>query len=135
METARPSLARALALSAGLCLAACTTIPGFPAHGELGGERLETTVDSELARYYLEKYLQGKNEDAGMHSRIDAVHRRSGEPLPSREELGRISREMSVDFAALFLAHRLLANRCNRDLNRSFVHYLADKNAGRGSTR
>lgn len=86
-------------------------------------------MDSEVARYYLETYLQGRNEDPGMHARIDAVHRRYDKPIPTREELARISREMSVDFAALFLAHRLLADPCNRDLNRSFASYLTDKNA------
>ncbi|MDQ3025631.1 MAG: hypothetical protein M3R58_03900 [Pseudomonadota bacterium] len=129
MATTRPSIARALVLSACLWLASCSSIPEFPARGEFLGETFETPVDSEVARYYLEKYLQGKNEDPGMHARIDAVHRRYDQPIPSREELARVSREMSVDFAALFLAQRLLANPCNRDLNRSFVHYLADTNA------
>ena len=129
MKNTRPSIARVLALSACLCLASCSTIPEFPARGEFMGERFETHVDSEVARYSLEKYLQGKSDDPGIHSRIDAVHRRYDRPTPTREELGSISREMSVDFAALFLAHRLLASPCNRDLNRSFVHYLADKGA------
>lgn len=129
MQSAQLSFARALGLSACLCIASCSAIPQFPAAGVFLGERVETTVDSEVARYYLETYLQGKNEDPGMHASIDAAHRRYDQPIPSREELATLSRELSVDFAALFLANRLLADECNRNLNRSFARHLAEKDA------
>jgi len=129
VESARISFARAIGLSAFLCLASCSTTPEFPAAGAFLGERVETTVDSEVARYYLETYLQGKNEDPGMHASIEAAYRRYDKPIPSREELATLSRELSVDFAALFLANRLLASECNRNLNRSFARHLAEKDA------
>lgn len=109
-----------------LCLAACgTTLPQIPAAGMIGEERVATTVDSPVARYYLETYLQGRNADPQMHARIDAAYRRYDRPLPSRDDLADLSRELSVDFAALFLADRLLADECNRALNRAFARNLA----------
>lgn len=111
-------------IGACLFLGACGSIPTVPAKGEFFGERVETTVDSEIARYYLENYLQGKNENRDMDERISALYGRHKESMPSREELKSISRVFSVDFASLFLADRLLNNECNKKLNRSFAGYL-----------
>ncbi|MGH7962120.1 MAG: hypothetical protein ACRERD_09900, partial [Candidatus Binatia bacterium] len=88
---------------------------------------METTVDSEIARYYLESYLQGKNENRDMAERISALYGQYRKSIPSREELKGISQAFSVDFASLFLADRLLNNECNKKLNQSFAHHL--KNA------
>ena len=114
-----------LALSACLCIAACgTALPRLPAAGMIAGERIETTVDSPVARYYLATYLQGRNEDPQMHARIDAAYRRYDKPMPTREDLAALASELSVDFAALFLADRLLAHPCNRAINRAFAGHL-----------
>jgi hypothetical protein len=40
-----------------ILLAGNASIQNIPAAGELAGRRIRTTVDSELARYYLESYL------------------------------------------------------------------------------
>lgn len=93
------------------------------------GEHIETTVDSEMARYYLEEYLPDKNGAGDLHEKIAVVYRQYDKALPSREELAAISREFSVDFASLFFADRLLSNECNKQLNQSFVRYLANKKA------
>jgi len=90
---------------------------------------VETTVDSEIARYYLEIYLQGKNENRDMDEKISALYSSHGKSVPSREELKEISQAFSVDFAALFLADRLLNNRCNKDLNQLFEFYLNNDTA------
>ena len=112
-----------------LSLGACSSIPRIPAKGELFGQRVDTTVDSEIARYYLESYLQGKNENRDMDEQISALYSVHGESVPSREELKAISQASSVDFAALFLADRLLNNRCNKDLNQRFERYVKDDSA------
>lgn len=108
-------------------LGACSsipTIPTIPAKGKFFGEHIDTTVDSDVARYYLESYLQGKNENRHVDERISALYGQFREAIPSREELKGIAEAFSVDFASLFLADRLLNNGCNKKLNESFTHHL-----------
>lgn len=114
-------------LLACLFLGACSAIPKIPAKGELFGQHVDTTVDSEIARYYLESYLQGKNQNPAMDARIAALYRAHGKPIPSRDELRAVSENFSVDFAALFLADHLLNDRCNKELNERFERYLNDE--------
>lgn len=113
-----------LACGLALVLGACSSIPRIPASGEFAGHRVATTVDAEVARYYLEDYSQGRRENREMDARIAAIYR-SHEALPSRDELKAISVALSVDFAALFFADRLLQDSCNQTLNRLFARFLA----------
>jgi hypothetical protein len=108
-----------------LVLGACGSIPRIPASGEFVGQRVATTVDAEVARYYLESYSQGRHENREMDEKISALYRSQGNFVPSREELKDISAAFSVDFAALFFTDRLLANACNRALNQLFARYLS----------
>ncbi|HLD66278.1 MAG TPA: hypothetical protein VJA19_09550 [Pseudomonas sp.] len=112
-----------------LLLWACSSAPEIPAKGEFFGEPLQTTVDSEIARYYLESYLQGKNVNRDMDERISALYGQQEKSIPSREELKVISRVFSVDFASLFFADRLLHDECNKKLNQSFAHHLQNETA------
>lgn len=107
-----------------LFLGACSAIPRIPVQGDIFGQRVATTVDSEVARYYLERYAQGRHDNPETDQRISALYRAHGGSLPSREELKAISVALSVDFAALFFADRLLQDSCNKTLNRLFAHYL-----------
>jgi hypothetical protein len=118
-----------------LLLAACSSVPRIPATGTFAGEVIQTTVDSEVARYYLEDYLQGKRGAPALHDRIDALTLQYHRSLPSREELAGISRAFSVDFASLFFANRLLNDECNRQLNQSFSRYRLGKGPARANAR
>jgi len=122
-STRLPRLSLACALTC-LVLGACSSIPRIPATGEFVGQSVATTVDAEVARYYLESYSQGRHENREMDEKISALYRSLGNSLPSREELKAISVAFSVDFAALFFADRLLSNACNKTLNRLFARYL-----------
>jgi hypothetical protein len=116
---------RALAcLFACLVLGACGSIPRIPATGEFFGHHVATTVDAEVARYYLESYSQGRHDNREMDQRISALYRSHANRVPTRDELRDISVAFSVDFAALFFTDRLLANACNRALNQRFARYL-----------
>ena len=126
MNTRLPSTAP-VCLAACLFLAACSSIPEIPAKGEYFGQRVETSVDSEIARYYLESYSQGKYENRDLDKKISALYRAHRKSLPSRAELKEISKAFSVDFAALFLADRLLNNECNKDLNQHFERYVKNE--------
>jgi hypothetical protein len=93
------------------------------------GANIATTVDSEVARYYLESYRQATTRNRPLDDKITAVHRRYNDSLPSREDLASISREFSVDFASLFFASRLLSDGCNKEINQSFAQYLDNQKA------
>ena len=125
----RLSFAWTLSILACLFLTGCGSTSNIPAKGEFLGENIATTVDSEVARYYLEEYLQDKSKKGELYEKIAAVYRLYNNSLPSREELARLSREFSVDFASLFFADRLLSNECNKKLNQSFVQYLDNQKA------
>ena len=58
-----------------------------PVHGTFLGHRLETTVDSDIARYFVEQYLPVHARESGTGARIGKVlngHR----GIPGRDELG-----------------------------------------------
>jgi len=93
-----------MCLIAMLALGACA---GLPVRGSVQGQTLESRVDSEVARYYLENYLAGKRADALLDERIDRVYQSANGKLPDRSDLKRLSDDFSVDFAALYLADRI----------------------------
>ena len=94
-----------------LLLTACA---GLPVRGSVGGQTIETRVDSEVARYYLASYLAGKRSDPVFDERIDHVYQSSNGDMPDRNELKRLSDEFSLDFAALYLADRITRKPINR---------------------
>jgi len=110
-----------------IILVACSSAPQFPVEGELSGEKISTTVDSRIARYYLENYIQGKKNNPMLDKRIDMLYARQNDAIPTREELKIISKEYSVDFAALFLADRLWAHEDNKEIQKKFIRFLKNK--------
>jgi hypothetical protein len=93
-------------LPALLSLTACAAA-GLPVRGSVGGQRIDSRVDSEVARYYVEDYLAGKRRDAALDARIDRVYRSADGALPDRDELKRLSDDFSLDFAALYMMDRI----------------------------
>jgi hypothetical protein len=104
-------------LSALLLLAACA---GLPVRGMVGGQAIETRVDSEVARYYLGNYLAGKRSDALLDERIDRVYQNADGKLPDRDDLKKLSDDFSVDFAALYFADRIARVPENRRFRSNF---------------
>ena len=105
-------------LFATLLLSACAT--GLPVRGSVGGQTIQTGVDSEVARYYLGHYLTGERTDPALDARIDRVYQSANGSLPDREELKRLSDEFSVDFAALYFADQVAHVPINRRFRRAF---------------
>jgi hypothetical protein len=87
-----------------LLLSSCA---GLPVRGMVGGQTIETRVDSEVARYYLENYLAGKRSDPVLDEGIDRVYQTADSRVPDRSELKQLSDEFSVDFAALYFADHI----------------------------
>jgi hypothetical protein len=99
-------------------LSAC--VAGLPVRGKVGMQTIETRVDSEAARYYLEHYLPGNRMDTELDDRIDRVYQNANGALPDRGELKRLSDEFSVDFAALYLVDQITHMSDNRRFRIAF---------------
>jgi hypothetical protein len=99
-------------------LSAC--VAGLPVRGKVGMQTIETRVDSEAARYYLEHYLPGNRMDTELDERIDRVYQNANGGLPDRGELKRLSDEFSVDFAALYLVDQITHMSDNRRFRIAF---------------
>jgi hypothetical protein len=104
-------------LPALLPLTACA---GLAVRGSVGGQTIETRVDSEVARYYLGNYLAGKRSNAILDERIDRVYQSANGNLPDRNDLKYLSDDFSVDFAALYLADQIARTPVNRRFRNAF---------------
>jgi hypothetical protein len=100
-----------------LLLSGCA---GLAVRGTVGGQMIETRVDSEVARYYLANYLAGKRDDAALDERIDRVYQNANGALPNRDDLKKLSDDFSVDFAALYLADQISRAPINRRFRMAF---------------
>ena len=98
-------------VAALLSLSACA---GLAVRGTVGGQTIESRVDSEVARYYVASYLAGRHSNAALDERIDRVYQSVNGSLPDRGELKRLSDEFSSDFAALYLADQIAREPVNR---------------------
>lgn len=99
---------------------------GRPAQGRIGLHALEARVDSDIAHYYLSTYLTGRRLDPTADRRIDEVYAGASGPLPNRRELKRLSRDFSLDFAALYFADRLAGVPANQRYQAAFDRILSD---------
>jgi len=99
-------------------------VPKIHAKGTVFGKLVDTVVDSEIAKYYIEEYLQGARTNALADQKIDGLYANQNGAIPTRDELSIISREFSVDFASLFLTDLLLSEKKNKELNQVFENYL-----------
>jgi len=104
-------------LFALLLLPACA---GLPVRGRIGGQAIDTRVDAEVARYYLASYLSGQRNNPALDGRIADTYKNSRNDLPDRAELKRLSEEFSVDFAAAYLADRIIRVPENRRFRELF---------------
>ncbi len=112
-------------------LAGCTAPPSqLPVKGELAGQAIDTTVDSQIARYYLTHYIPGERINPALDARIRAVEQRTRHADFSRHSLRQISKRFSPDFATLLFTRQLLRQDRNRRLHRAVqreVERLADE--------
>jgi hypothetical protein len=120
LRNTRTTAALTLAVCCGACAADARRLP---AHGFVGGTEVETTVDSELARYLLERHAPGATLDPMLEARI---HRARAEVRGPNAAIAltRISREASTDFAALLLAEALLEDEDSAALRRLYLEEL-----------
>ncbi len=102
----------------------------IPIKGHFHGHIIETTVDDEGAKYFIEEYLTGKGSNSPMDQRIRKLESEIENSLPTRENLQKISLEFSVDFAALFFVDRLMRQQGNSQLQKDFLKNLDSVRGG-----
>jgi hypothetical protein len=97
------AIGRGLLLLVAAALAGCAgNLPHIPAHGKIGDAVIATTVDSPVAKYYLEDYLAGRRTRPALDKALDQAF--AALPAkPTRAAYRRLSERFSVDLATLDL--------------------------------
>jgi hypothetical protein len=101
----------------------CTSYPKIPASGEVAGKPILTTVDSNLAKRYLESDLGGPGQNPRLGNQTARIDEQYRAAALNRQTLNAISQKTSPDFAALFLIKQLLSNPRNLKFQ---TDYLAE---------
>lgn len=118
--------------SIGLLLS-CTCIERkISVKGNLAVYDIETTVDSMVAKYFLENYLAGKKTDTLLDDKIAQLINTYKNALPTQNDLAQISAEYSVDFAALFWAWQVLQQKENKLVQKKFLAAMDEIEANEG---
>lgn len=128
----------AAAAAAIAVLTACAgESSGIPVEAEHAGQLIRTTVDADIAKYYLEQYLQGRRSRPELDDVIGSIESDIGAgKSTTRVALQNIARAHSTDLAALMLWQSVSTNSTNRvgfTLFREELRRLKDAR-GRAST-
>jgi hypothetical protein len=111
-------------IALALCCGACTADANrLPARGSLGSTAIDTTVDSELARYFIERQAPGARLEPTLEASVQAGHAEVRGPRAAIA-LTRIAREVSPDFATLLLAERLIEDERSAWIRRLYAEEL-----------
>jgi len=95
--------------------------PRIPVHGYVAEKAISTTVDSELAKYYLENHGTSAATNPTWDLRIaDIEERFKSRPL-NRSELKEVSDETSPDFATLFFIRQTLSDTTNERFQTNYT--------------
>ncbi len=123
----RPSGRKLLLAGAALALtfAGCAEkLDRIPARGEVAGAAIETTVDAEVARYYLESYLPGQRTRPELDRALEASFGELPEE-PTAAAYRRLAIRFSSDLASLHLIEALAARPANARAQARFRSELA----------
>ena len=101
----------------------------FATAGEVGGDTIATEVDSQIARYFLENYLQGKRTNPRFDARIDSILQEAARRTLTNESLKAIAERTSPDFGAMLFAH--LQTQRNLEIKQAFLREYGLAKQGR----
>ncbi len=127
-------LRRALFLS--VLLSSCSRLPEYGVEGSLAGQEIKTTVDSEAAKYYVEKYLRNDRTNPQLDRVIDSAREAWDKQPLDKDSLRSLSERFSPDFATLYFVNRLYQDSSSRTAQQVFRSYFAalrTKGPGEGS--
>lgn len=112
-----------------LLIGACSTVStekiAHPVSTQLLSAKIDTTVDSEVAQYYIMKHLNGIRDNPKYDEIIIELERQYVDAVPTREQLQHISQLFSTDFATLFFLRQLWRDPQNRMLQKRY-HQLIE---------
>jgi hypothetical protein len=103
---------------------ACFSYPKIPGVGFLANKPISTTVDSQLAKYYLKASSTHIFPNASVNERIADVERRFEARSLDWLTLREISEETSPDFATTFFINHSLSDRYNQRFQAGFFSEL-----------
>ena len=86
-----------------ICAACTDDQDRVRAKGQINGHVIDTTVDSRVAKYYLENYLTGTDRDPALDQTLSSALARLPEGVPERQDFQALSETFSVDLATLHL--------------------------------
>jgi hypothetical protein len=112
-------------LSCFFLLSCSSSISRLTVRGELAEQKIDTSVDSQIAKYYLEYYLRNNRSNSDFDNKIDTLFQGQTAAIPSREYLKNLSHETSVDFATLYLGKSILELEANRNFHSAFQNELS----------
>jgi hypothetical protein len=92
--------------------------------GSLAGQDIQTTVDAQLAAYYLEHYLSGHRSNPVYDALLDAELGALSVDPSDHEALRRLSQRFSTDLATIYFVARLYNSPDNRRAQETFHAYL-----------
>ncbi|HEV7683493.1 MAG TPA: hypothetical protein VGO68_15300 [Pyrinomonadaceae bacterium] len=101
-------------------------IARIPVSGRLAGKDIETTTDSEAARYYLEDYKENRNTNPDLHSRIDQLRQNTTISDFNRDFFKDLGEAFSPDFASLFFADFMSETEPNKGMQSAFNSTFLD---------
>lgn len=94
------------------------------ARGEIGGHSIDTTVDSPIARYYLQRHAAGDPHDPTLERTLRQVLEPVTATPPAAADLARLSAATSPDLATLHLVRILSSIPENAALEQVFRAHL-----------
>ena len=105
-------------------LGACASYPTIPVTGRLANTPISTTVDSELAKYYLAVSSGHSPGNANVAERINSIERRFRTRPLDWLTLKELSEETSPDFATIFFINRCLSDHTNERFQSGYSREL-----------
>src|SRR4051812_34350442 len=90
----------------GLMIGSCSSLPRHPAKGQVLGQTVVTNVDSEIAKYYLERGGSPGTE-VRFEEKIRSIHSKYDSAPLDWITIKNVSAETSADFGAIYFARRL----------------------------
>ena len=113
-----------LILLQAIIISNCCVIPKNKVTGRFHSFNINTTVDSKIAKYYLENYLADNKNDPDSDKKINDINAEYNKETLNRDDLLAISKKTSVDFGAIFFAEKLLKYKNNENLQKEFLKNL-----------
>lgn len=102
----------------------CAPYPRIPVRGYVAEKAISTTVDSVLAKYYLESQSTGQATNSIWDRRIADIEQRFKSHPLDWLELEKVSGETSPDFATLFFIRQTLSDTTNERFQTNYAQEI-----------